>query len=61
MFSFADPLWPSIEVKVIETSMSIYAMHKPTVVPSVNVIAKIMSERWLLITCKTFVKFEMQL
>ena len=38
-FAFADPLWLCIKVKVIESCMSIYAMYRPTVVPSLNVIA----------------------
>ena len=36
-FSSAKPLWPSIKVKVINTTMSICAMHKSTVMPSLKV------------------------
>ena len=39
IFAFADPLRTYIQVKVIETSISIYAMHTSTVVPSLNAIA----------------------
>ena len=31
---FADPLWPYI--KVIETSVSRYALHKSTIMPSLD-------------------------
>ena len=44
MFAFADPPWPCIKVMVIKTSMSIYAMHRSTIMPSLHVIAKILSE-----------------
>ena len=39
IFAFADPQWPCIKVKVIKTSMSIYAIHKSTVMPSLDAIA----------------------
>ena len=41
MFAFADQLCPSIMVKVLETSMSIYnnAMHMATDMQSVDAIA----------------------
>ena len=39
-FAFADPLWPCIKVRVIKTNMSIYAMHKSTVMPSLNAIVR---------------------
>ena len=35
---------PCIKVKVIERSMSIYGIHKSTVMPSFNVIAYILSD-----------------
>ena len=38
-FAFADPRWPCIKVKVIEMSMSTYAMHRSTVMLSLNGIA----------------------
>ena len=38
MFAFAGPLWPCIKVKVIEPSMSRYAMHKSTVMPRLGEI-----------------------
>ena len=38
-FFSAKPLWRCINVKVIETTMSIYPMHKSTVMPSLNAIA----------------------
>ena len=37
--SSAKPLWPRTKVKVTDTSMSMYAMHKSTVMPNVNAIA----------------------
>ena len=39
IFAFADPLWPCIKNKIIKTSMSRYAMHKSTAMPSLNAIA----------------------
>ena len=36
ILAFADPLWPC--VKVIETSMSKYAMDKSTIMPSLNAV-----------------------
>ena len=38
-FAFADSLRPCIKVKVMETSMGIYVIHKSTGMPSFNVIA----------------------
>ena len=38
-FSSAEPLWPCIKVKVIETTMSKYPMNKSIFMPSLNVIA----------------------
>ena len=38
--AFADPLWPCIKVKVIETGMGRYFMHTSTIMPSWNAIAE---------------------
>ena len=34
--AFADQLWPCIKVKHIETSMSVYAMHKSRIMPKIE-------------------------
>ena len=38
-FPSVKPLWPCIEIKVIDTNMNRYAMHKSTSMPSLNAIA----------------------
>ena len=58
--SSADRRLPCTKVKIIETSMSIYAMYKSTIMPRLNAIAEILSDIFL-VWVKTLVKFETQL
>ena len=50
--------WPCFKVKVTEMSMSLYSMYRSTVMPSLNVIAEIVSE---ILAVKKLVKFETHL
>ena len=56
-FPCGKPLWPCIQVKVIEMSMSIYAMHKSTVLPSLNAIFRlnIVRDLTIIVQFKTWV------
>ena len=60
-FFSAKPLRPCIKVKVINISMSVYAILKSTIMPRLNAIAEIVSEILLLKYELKDVNWEMQL